>query len=159
VDRTELFLESAGISLGGKVPLGEMGQLLPTLAKRHDLRGAVFMAELNLDALLARRNTARAFKSLPAFPSIRRDVAMFVSESTTHESILTAVKQAKPQNLEVVELFDIFRGEHVPQGRKSVAYAFTYRHLERTLTDAEVNPVHEKVVEHLKQKLQAVVRG
>ncbi|MBI2949535.1 MAG: phenylalanine--tRNA ligase subunit beta [Verrucomicrobia bacterium] len=157
-DCTGLFLESASISLGGKVPLGEMGQLLPALAKRHDLRGAVLLAELNLDALLTRRNTARSFKPLPAFPSIRRDVAMFVTESTTHEAVLHAVKQAKPQNLEGVELFDIFRGQHVPEGQKSVAYAFTYRHPERTLTDAEVNAVHEKVVEHLKQKLQAVVR-
>jgi len=155
---TKLFLESAVISLGGKMPLGEIGQLQPALAKLHDLRGAVFLAELDLDALLARRNTSRSFKALPAFPSIRRDAAMLVTERTTHEAILHAVKQAKPQNLESVELFDVFRGEHVPAGQKSVAYAFTYRHPERTLTDTEVNAVHEKVVEQLKQKLQAVVR-
>lgn len=155
---TALFIESSGISLGGKIPLGEMGQLEPTLAKHHDLRGAVLLAELNLDALLARRNTAKAFRPLPAFPAIRRDIAMFVGESTTHETILGALKQAKPQFLESVELFDVFRSEHVPAGQKSVAYALTYRHPERTLTDAEVNAAHEKVVEQLRQKLQANVR-
>ena len=68
------------------------------------------------------------------------------------------VKQAKPANLEGVDLFDVFRGKNVAAGQKSVAYAFTYRHAERTLTDAEVNAAHEKVVEQLKQRLQAVVR-
>ena len=152
-----LFLESATIQLG-KQSLGELGQLVPTVAKRYDLRDAVLVAELNLDLLLARRNTAKSFKSLPAFPAIRRDVAMIVPEVTTHEDVLSAVKQAKTQHLEAVELFDVFRGKNVPAGQKSVAYAFTYRNPERTLTDAEVNSVHEKLVEQFKQKLQAVVR-
>ncbi len=157
-DRTGLFLESAALALGGKLALGEMGQLLPALAKQHDLRDAVFLAELNLDQLLARRNTTRSFKSLPQFPAIRRDVAMIVAESVTHDAVLSAVRQAKPANLESVELFDIFRGRNVPVGQKSVAYAFSYRHAERTLTDAEVNAAHEKLVAQFKQSLQAVVR-
>jgi phenylalanyl-tRNA synthetase beta chain len=55
-------------------------------------------------------------------------------------------------------LFDVFRGQGVPEGQKSLAYAFTYRAVEKTLTDAEVNAAHEKAVESLKQKLSAVVR-
>ena len=155
---TALFLESAAISLGGKVPLGEMGLLLPLLAKRYDLRDAVLLAELSLDQLLARRNPATSFKALPAFPSVRRDVAMLVPEATTHDAVLSAVKQAKSANLESVELFDVFRGKNVPPGQKSVAYAFTYRHAERTLTDAEVNDAHEKLVEQFRQKLGAALR-
>ena len=138
--------------------LGEFGQLLPAVAKKHDLRDGVFLAELNLDTLLSRRNAAKSFRALPAFPAVRRDIALLVPEATTHESILQAVKQAKPANLESVDLFDVFRGKNVPPGQKSVAYAFTYRQAERTLTDAEVNSAHEKLVEQLKQKLQAVVR-
>ena len=83
---------------------------------------------------------------------------MLVSEATTHEAVLQAVKQAKPANLESVELFDVFRGQHVPAGQKSVAYAFTYRNADRTLTDAEVNAAHEKLVQQFKQALEAVVR-
>jgi phenylalanyl-tRNA synthetase beta chain len=122
------------------------------------LRDAVFLAELNLDLLLARRNTSKSFKPLPAFPSIRRDIAMLVPETTTHESVLSTVKQTKPQNLEAVELFDVFRGKNIPERQKSMAYAFTYRSAEKTLTDAEVNAAHTKVVEALKQTLQATVR-
>jgi phenylalanyl-tRNA synthetase beta chain len=157
-ESTPLFLESATISLGGKLPLGELGQLLPTLAKKYDLRDAVFLAEFNLDLLLARRNPQKSFKSLPQFPSIRRDVAMLVPEATTHESVLQTVKQTKPANLENVELFDVFRGKNVPEGQKSFAYAFTYRAPEKTLTDAEVNAAHAKIVEAFKSQLHAAVR-
>jgi phenylalanyl-tRNA synthetase beta chain len=159
--RTEspaMFLESATIALGGKLPLGEMGQLSPALAKKYDLRDAVFLAELNLDQLLARRNPAKSFKPLPQFPSIRRDVAMLVPEATTHEAVLKTVKKTKPANLETVELFDVFRGKNVPEGQKSLAYAFIYRSPEKTLTDAEVNAAHMKIVEALKQSLGATVR-
>jgi phenylalanyl-tRNA synthetase beta chain len=154
---TALFLESATVNLG-RFQLGEFGQLLPPLARQYDLRDAVLLAELNLDLLLARRNTTKSFRPLPAFPAIRRDVAMLVPEATTHEAVLQVVKQAKPANLEATELFDVFRGKNVPPGQKSMAYAFTYRHADRTLTDAEVNAAHEKLVAQLKQRLQAVVR-
>ncbi len=156
-ESTSLLLESATIQLG-KQSLGEMGQLLPTLAKKHDLRDAVLLAELNLDLLLARRNATKSFKPLPSFPSIRRDVAMLVPEATTHDTVLQTVRQTKPGNLEAVELFDVFRGRNVPAGQKSLAYAFTYRAADRTLTDAEVNAAHDQVVEQFRQKLAAVIR-
>ena len=156
-ESTALFLESATVHLG-RFQLGEFGQLLPPLARQYDLRDAVLLAELNLDLLLARRNPAKSFRPLAAFPAIRRDVAMIVPEATTHEAVLQAVKQAKPANLETAELFDVFRGKNVPPGQKSMAYAFTYRHAERTLTDGEVNAAHEKLVAQFKQRLQAVVR-
>ena len=156
-DSTSLFLESATVNLG-RFQLGEFGQLLLPLARQYDLRDAVLLAELNLDLLLARRNTTKSFRPLPAFPTVRRDVAMLVPETTTHEAVLQAVKQAKPANLETTELFDVFRGKNVPPGQKSMAYAFTYRHAERTLTDTEVNAAHEKLVAQLKQRVQAVVR-
>jgi phenylalanyl-tRNA synthetase beta chain len=153
-----LFLESAAITLGGKVQLGELGQLLPALAKQYDLRDAVFLAELRLDELLARGNRAKSFKPLPQFPASRRDVAILVPEATTHDAVLQAIKQAKPANLESVELFDIFRGKNVPAGQKSLAYAFTYRAPDKTLTDNDVNAAHANAVDALKQKLQATVR-
>jgi phenylalanyl-tRNA synthetase beta chain len=123
-----------------------------------DLRDAVLMAELNLDLLLARRSAVRSFKPLPQFPGIRRDVAMLVPEATTHQAVVQIVKEAKPANLESVELFDVFRGKNVPEGQKSLAYAFTYRSPEKTLTDAEVNSAHDKLVEQFRQKLAAVIR-
>ena len=158
-ESTALFLESAAVTLGGKLPLGELGQLLPALAKKYDLRDATFLAEFNLDALLSKRNPAKSFKPLPQFPSSRRDVAMLVPEATTHEAVLQTVKQAKAANLESVELFDVFRGKGIPEGQKSLAHAFTYRAADKTLTDADVNNAHAKVMEALKTQLQAELRA
>ena len=158
-ESTALFMESATIALGGKLPLGEIGLVSPMLAKKYDLRDAVLLAELNLDQLIARRNAGKSFKSLPQFPSSRRDVAMLVAEAVTHEAVLQTVKQAKAANLETVELFDVFRGKNVPEGQKSLAYAFTYRASDKTLTDADVNAAHTKVVDALKGQLQAAVRA
>ena len=157
-ESTAMFLESATVALGGKLHLGEIGQLAPALAKKYDLRDAVLLAELSLDQLIARRNASRSFKPLPQFPAIRRDVAMLVPEAITHDAVLQAVRQAKPASLENVELFDVFRGKNVPEGQKSVAYAFTYRSLEKTLTDNEVNAAHGKVVDVFKSQLGATVR-
>jgi phenylalanyl-tRNA synthetase beta chain len=157
-ESTALFLESATLALGGKLQLGQLGQLLPALAKRHDLRDAVLLAELDLDQLLARRNATKAFKVLPQFPSSRRDLALLVPESTTHEAVLQVVRQTKPANLDSVELFDVFRGKHVPEGQKSLAYAFTYRAADRTLKDDEVNAAQLKVTDALRRDLSAILR-
>lgn len=156
-ETTSLFLESAAIHLS-KHQVGELGLLLPTLARSYDLRDPVLLAELDFDLLLARRSAGKSFKPLPAFPAIRRDVAMLVPESTTHDAVLQVVKKARAQNLESVELFDVFRGKNVPAGQKSLAYALTYRSAERTLTDAEVNAAHERLIQELKQNLGAVIR-
>jgi phenylalanyl-tRNA synthetase beta chain len=84
---------------------------------------------------------------------------MLVAEATTHEAVLQTVKQAKAVNLESVELFDVFRGKGVPEGQKSLAYAFTYRAPDKTLTDTDVNTAHAKVLETLKTHLQVELRA
>ena len=152
-----LYIESATVLIG-KHRAGEIGQLNPITARKYDLRESVLLAEFNLDFLLSRRNLSKSFEALAAFPSVRRDVAMIVEDSVTHERVVSVVKQTKPRNLEDLSLFDVFRGKNVPEGRKSVAYAFTYRNKERTLTEAEVNSAHEKVVEQLKSQLHAEIR-
>jgi phenylalanyl-tRNA synthetase beta chain len=167
---SERFLvNSAVISIGGKLHLGEIGQLNPRLNgllqelnphlnKLLQVKIPVFMAELNLSEILRRRNASKSFEPLPQFPAIRRDIAMLVSEAITHAKVLEVVEQAKVANLESVDLFDVFRGQHLPDGQKSMAYAFTYRHVERTLTDAEVNAAHEKLAEQLREKLATTIR-
>jgi phenylalanyl-tRNA synthetase beta chain len=155
---TELFLESAAIALGGRVSLGEIGQLLPRLARDYDLRDPVFLAELDLEPLLAGGRAERSAQPLPAFPSMRRDIAMVVPETVTHAAVVDVVRKTKPVNLETTELFDVFRGKHVPEGHKSLAYAFTYRAADRTLKDEEVTAAHGKLVEALEKTLGAKLR-
>ena len=156
-EETRLFIESATIQLG-KQTLGEIGQLHPKLARDYDLRDPVFLAELNLDKILSLGRAAKSFKQLAVHPEIRRDIAMLVDDTVTHEDVARAVKKAKPENLESVELFDVYRGEGIAEGKKSVAYALTFRHAERSLKDKEADKAHAKVVETLKNKLGAEIR-
>jgi phenylalanyl-tRNA synthetase beta chain len=153
-----LYVESATV-LVGKHPAGQLGQLHPLIARKYDLRDAVLLAEFNLDFLLQRRAAGRSYKPVAAFPAIRRDLAMLVNEAVMHDQVLATVKSAKAANLESTVLFDIYRGKGIPEGRKSVAYAFTYRNGERTLTENEVNAAHEKVVAQLKDQLNAEIRA
>jgi phenylalanyl-tRNA synthetase beta chain len=154
---TSLFLESAELKMG-KNMIGQMGQLLPVLGRKYESRDAIFLAELDLDILLERRTTNKSFKSLPKFPASERDVAMLVPESVTHAEVLLVVKKAKAANLVDTKLFDVFRGQNVPEGQKSLAYSFTYRSAEKTLTDEEVNSAHEPLVVALKEQLGATIR-
>ena len=154
----EFFVESGSVKLGN-TSVGTLGQLSPLLARRHDLKHQVFLADFDLGQALQRRTSKRSFKSLPAFPGTRRDIAMLVADDTTHDAVLRSVRNAKPEHLESVELFDIYRGEGVEAGRKSVAYAFHYRSAEGTLKDKQVDAVHEKVIERLCNELNATIRG
>ncbi|MBC8326929.1 MAG: phenylalanine--tRNA ligase subunit beta [Verrucomicrobia subdivision 3 bacterium] len=156
-EATALFLESAELRMGNNV-IGQMGQLLPPLGKKYEARDAVFLAELNLDMLLQRRTTNKSFKSLPQFPASERDVAMLVSDFVTHSDVLAVVKKTKPANLVDTQLFDVFRGKNVPDGQKSLAYSFTYRNAEKTLTDKDVNSAHDSLVMAFKSTLGATIR-
>lgn len=152
------FLESADIRLGGRVPLGRLGQLAPTIARTYDARDPVWVAELDFDQVLRLRTKSVSFKSLPQFPSVRRDLAIVVPEAITHETIVAAIRQTKPQHLEAVELFDLFRGSPVPEGHKSLAYAFTYRAMDRTLKEEEVSATMARISESLRHSVAAILR-
>ncbi|MDP6795643.1 MAG: phenylalanine--tRNA ligase subunit beta [Verrucomicrobiota bacterium] len=154
----DFFVESGSVKLGN-APVGTLGQLSPLLARRHDLKHPVFFAEFDLGQALQRRTTKRSYNALPAFPGTRRDIAMLVADETTHDAVLRSVRKAKPKHLESVELFDIYRGEGVDAGHKSVAYTFHYRSKEGTLKDNQVDAVHEKVIEQLRKDLNATIRG
>ena len=131
----------------------------PLISRRNDLKNPVFLAELDLDIVLKRRTTKRSFKSLPEFPGTRRDVAMIVAEDVTHDSVLACARKAKPKYLKEVELFDVYRGEGVEDGNKSVAYAFHYRSDDSTLKDKQIDAIHKKVIDQLSNDLNATIRG
>ena len=156
-EATTLYIESADIKMG-KQSIGQMGQLQPGVGKRFEAREAVYIAELDLDKLLQRRNSSKSFKGLPQFPASERDVAMLVDESVTHSDVLEVVNKVKPDNLVTARLFDVFRGKNVPEGQKSLAYCFTYRSNDRTLKEKEINSAHDVLVKAFKDLLSATVR-
>ena len=152
-----LFIEECHLIIGRRI-IGRMGQLQPTVGSRLDLRKPVFLAELDADRLFERPGRTPAFRSLPQYPAIRRDLALLVDEEVTHERILQVIRKVRAPHLRSARLFDVFRGEGIPDGKKSLAWAFVYRDAERTLTDSEVSRSHTRLVETLQRELRAEIR-
>lgn len=139
-------------------PVGVIGQLHPSLAKEADLKEA-YLFELKLDVLLNTDRSALAYTPIPRFPSISRDIALVVDSATEAASLEAVIKEAGGALLTNVHVFDVYEGDRMEAGKKSVAFALTYMNPEKTLTDEEVTAVHEKVLTALKEKANADLRA
>ena len=102
--------------------------------------------------------TGIAYTPLPKYPSSSRDIAILVDEDVPAAGMEKEIERAAGEILESVKLFDVYRGEQVESGKKSLAFNLIYRDAEKTLTDKEVDEVHEKVVLALKDKFNAILR-
>jgi len=120
--------------------------------------GAVLVAELHADLLLDPQAPTTKFHELDRFPSVTRDIAMIVPEKISHAEILRVIEHPKEALLEDVQLFDLFTGAELGEGRKSLAYTLTYRDRGRTLTSEEVSAAHAKIRERLRSDLGAELR-
>ena len=118
----------------------------------------VFIAELNLDVLLAKEQRTKKFREIERFPVITRDIAMFVPEKISHEDVLQTIKNPIEPLLDSVEVFDCYPGTKGSEERTSLAYRLTYRDKNRTLTNEEVTVAHAKIRERLRRDLGAELR-
>lgn len=150
---------AADLSLRGQ-PVGSFGQLHPKVAEQYDLAGRdVLVGELDLEALLAAVPARYKYTPVARFPAALRDIALIVPEATTAAKVATEIRTAGGELLRGVRLFDVYRGESIPAGTKSLAYALTYQAEDRTLTDKEVDKAHKKIADRLKHVLKAQIRG
>ncbi|PSB00448.1 phenylalanine--tRNA ligase subunit beta [Merismopedia glauca] len=143
--------------------LGTFGQLHPQLCQEKDLPNAVYVFDLDLDLILERMEKEEImtprFQAYSTYPASDRDIAFFAPVDLSLAEIQKAITKAGGELLTSVELFDEYRGENVPEGQRSLALRLVYRLSDRTLTDAEVEPVHQKVREVLLDKFQVSLRS
>ncbi|MBI4492120.1 MAG: phenylalanine--tRNA ligase subunit beta [Chloroflexi bacterium] len=143
-----------------EVVLGTLGQVHPRVAERFDLQGrAVFAAELDFEALASRAGEVGHAAAPPRFPGVEVDLAVQVQEAVTHEEVHAVLIAAGGELLDRAELFDVYRGEALPSGTKSLAYSLTFRSPERTLTDEEAVEVQAHIERELAHRLGATIRG
>jgi phenylalanyl-tRNA synthetase beta chain len=138
--------------------LGILGEVHPDVTEKYDIAVRCYCCELFFDQVMRHADTVRFYKPLPKYPSIIRDIALLVREDVYVAEMESVIRKAAGTLLESVALFDIYRGKQVQEGRKSAAFTLTYRAADRTLTDEEVVRVHQKVLNALKEKLDAVLR-
>ena len=95
----------------------------------------------------------------PVYPSVAQDLALIVDENVPAERVLKLIVQTGGNLLTRAVLFDLYRGDQIPKGKKSLAYALTFQASDRTLSDADASKVREKIVARLKREIDAQVRG
>ena len=137
-------------------PVGWLGAIHPTLERELDLHGQTYVFEIEASALCA-RNVAK-FTEISKFPAIRRDLAVVVTHDVNASEVLDCIRSVAPESLLNLKLFDVYQGEHIDSGRKSLALGLTLQAQSRTLTDEEVDAAIETVVTTLSTKLGATLR-
>ncbi|AEI67083.1 phenylalanine--tRNA ligase subunit beta [Corallococcus macrosporus] len=139
--------------------LGHVGEVHPRVAKALGLPGGVFVFELDTEPLYAVAKLVPAYRSLPRFPAVLRDLAVVVPLELPNDEVRRVILEVGKPLVEDAQVFDVYTGEQIPQGRKNLAYALRYRSAERTLTDVEVNEAHQRIVDEVKQRLGAALRA
>ncbi len=146
--------------LSGGTVLGWVGELHPLACAAYDAQAPVVAFELDVDALAKAARPARDYVDVPTFPAVSIDQAFVVDEGVTHERLEQCMTSAGGKLLSDVRLFDVYRDEkRIGAGKKSMAYALTYRAADRTLTSEEVDKAHAKLVKKVCAATGAEVRA
>ena len=143
----------------GEAYVGVFGAVHPLVSKKYGIGGEVLAAELAIDALFAASDNTKLYQPLPKFPASTRDIAVLCDDKIPVASLEKAIRNAAGSLLENVSLFDVYKGDQIPAGKKSVAYSMSLRAADRTLTDEECDAAMKKAIAALETEFGAVLRG
>jgi phenylalanyl-tRNA synthetase beta chain len=150
--------KSAGISLEGR-QAGWVGEVHPLVLRAFDLPDGVVAAEIDAEMLVAAAREVALFEDLLTYPAVEQDLALLVDRTLPAEEAVSAVTRAGGELLHDVVVFDVYEGSQVGEGKKSLALRLTFRSAERTLSEAEVHEVRERMLGELRETLGAELRG
>lgn len=149
---------TAAMTVNGE-ELGIIGQIHPDVADNFEGAKEVYVATISIAALEANMGGVVEYVPMPKYPSVNRDLALLVDEDVTVRTLEKIIEANAGKNLENVELFDVYTGSQVPEGKKSVAYALTFRANDRTLNEDDVNRAINKITKKLTEEVGAELRG
>ncbi len=142
----------------GKRLLGTLGELHPEIVHNFDLGQSVILCDINVEALFEIGGGTVKFQPLSRFPDVQRDSAFLVDADISAQQVFAVLGQVKLKDLESIELFDVYCGEGVPAGKKSLAIRSCYRAQDRTLTDELIQNLHGKLIKAMEKDLAAELR-
>ncbi|WP_047985041.1 phenylalanine--tRNA ligase subunit beta [Ornithinibacillus californiensis] len=148
---------TAAILLNGK-EIGFIGQLHPALEKEMDLK-ETYVFDINMEAVLDTHNHVPSYTQIPRYPSVTRDIAFILVNEVNAGDVKTTIEEVGAPLVKQVQVFDLYKGENLPEGKKSVAYSLLYQDPEKTLVDEEVESSYQKVIEAVNEKHGAYVRA
>lgn len=138
--------------------IGIFGEAHPEVLENYELPYKAYLFELDLEKLADAADFSKRFEPIPIYPSVLRDLAIVVEHDMPSDLPIEIIYSTGGELVESVRLFDVYVGDQVPEGKKSLAYTITYHSATETLTDKEVNDLHDKVVNRLNQELGAELR-
>ena len=138
--------------------LGVFGDIHPAYAKKFDLKKPVY-AEIKLDQLFETKGTRMKFVPLDRYPAVSRDIAVVADTEVSAKQLMETISKAGSRLIRNIEIFDIYEGERIGEGKKSVALRITYQASDHTLKDEEITKVHNQILDALKNKLKAELRA
>ncbi|MDD3570187.1 MAG: phenylalanine--tRNA ligase subunit beta [Lachnospiraceae bacterium] len=148
---------TASVSINGE-SFGYFGELHPAVANNYSIGTRVYIAVLDVEAMIDTACMVSVYKALPKFPAVTRDISMVINENVFVKEIENAIKKKGGKLLEAINLFDVYQGSQIEKGFKSVSYSITFRAPDRTLVDDDVNAVMKKILSTLESELGAILR-
>jgi phenylalanyl-tRNA synthetase beta chain len=142
----------------GKAVVGVAGLINPARAERYEVKAPVWAAFLEFDKLARAARTEMTYQPVPRFPKAERDCAVIVDRAVRSGELVQAIREAAPELIEEVDIFDVYTGKPIPDDKKSVAISVAYRGQDRTLTDEQVNKAHTDAINILKNRFDAELR-
>ena len=154
---SDIFAEGLSYSMG-PTKLVDFGTVKKSIAKAFDIKQEVFYADFNWDAVLKLVGSKIKFTDIPKYPEVRRDLALLVDESVQFDSIYNIARQTEKSLLKKIDLFDVYQGANLPEGKKSYAVGFTIQDATKTLTDVQIDKIMSKLQKNFETELNAVLR-
>jgi phenylalanyl-tRNA synthetase beta chain len=153
----DIFAEGMGFAIGNEV-IAEFGTIKKSVLKQFDIKQDVFFGDVNWDAIQKYVSNKIKLVDIPKFPEVRRDLALLVNQSVTFEQLYHAAKQTEKSLLKNINLFDVYEGKNLPEGKKSYALSFVLQDTSNTLTDVQIDKIMNKLQSNFETKFEAVLR-
>ena len=134
-------------------PAGFLGKVEKGLLKKIDIDKDCFICQINMDILAKHVELKKRFTALPKFPAVYRDISTLVKHGTESAAIIKLITETAGDIIKEVKLLDVYKGQQIPRGHRSLIYRLTYQSFDKTLTDKEVEIVHSGIISALKEQL------
>ncbi|MCY1242922.1 Phenylalanine--tRNA ligase beta subunit [compost metagenome] len=154
---SDVFAEGIAIAVGNDIVV-ELGTVKKSILKHFDIKQEVLFADFNWNLVLKLISNKIKFTDIPKYPEVRRDLALLVDQNVAFDAIYTIARQTEKSLLKDINLFDVYEGKNLPEGKKSYAVSFIIQDNSKTLTDAQIDKIMGKLQHNLETELGAVLR-
>ena len=154
---SDVFAEGIAVACGNDILL-EFGTIKKSILKHFDIKQEVLFADFNWNLILKLISNKIKFTDIPKYPEVRRDLALLVDNSVTFDTIYHIARQTEKSLLKDINLFDVYQGKNLPEGKKSYAVSFTLQDNTKTLTDEQIDKIMNKLQKNLESEVGASLR-